>query len=1200
MYDLFLSYHWRDHETVEAVAEALRDSGIKPFLDRWYLVPGRRWVEVLEQTLSECRSVAIFLGPEGMGRWQQREKEYALDRQTRDPAFSVIPVLLQGADPALGFLPLNTWVDLRQGRGPDKIEVLVRAARGLPPGDDLKRSITNPLATICPYRGLSAFREEDEPFFYGREDFTGKLVAAVNKSAFIPVVGASGSGKSSAVRAGLIPALRRAKDRRVWDMITLKPQAQPLQSLARALIPLLEPEMTEVQRLEQATNLADLLVTRKIELSALIDRCLERQPGTDQILLVIDQWEELYTLCHDDNVRQGFIQQLIRGSKAGTLTVILTLRWDFVAKSRQDLPDQFADGIVPISPMSRAELQRAIVEPARKVGLRFEEGLVERVLDDLGEEPGKLPLLEFLLQELWKKRHGGDLLHEAYEAIGGVRKAIAERAEAEFDKLSSAEQELAHWALVQLVAPGEGREDTRRRALLQELEEAAQGVVTKLAAEKTRLLVTTRDSMDREVVEVAHEALIREWDRLRRWVDNDREFLRTQLRLSEEAAFWRKSNRPADLLLPAGRWLAEAEELLKLRPQLVGPQIRDYVETSVSAERIRRDAERKADRKRLEQRVYLFGSAAAVAAVLLGIALVSRHEAQMHAQIAANNFALTLRSTASLVSKVGDNLKFGLISAPAGQELLSEAESTLVDLGKFKQTPEVSLQQIDLLLSMSDAHVHLGQMDKALKNAISARQLVDSARGAPNADPQFLLFKISFRVGDALLAQLHLNEAMKEYRAGLEIATEARQANPADPKWDGYPSFMHNKVGDVLKAQGFLSAAVAEYRRSLSVAETFAKSRPNLVHQRELAAAHERVGQAMIARGDYDEALKHFLNTLEIRDRLAEEFQKDASLRNNLAAIHTGVGEVLMEHGDLEKAAEHFNKSFRIRRELTTLDASRATWQRPYSQAYLDLGDLMIASNQHSKALASYREALTIRQQLVEKDGTNRFLQRNVALGFLKIGDALVEQGESGAAMTEYQKALAIWEDVLKKHPADVECAREHVLGLTKIGHALVRSTPPDLRGAREQLERGLKRAAELAGKMPDNAQLQALLATVHFKLGDTLGLERDHQSALRQYRSALSVTMRLAAKDEDVPTRQFERAMIHAKMADALASQARLISMPGAVGQGGDEAAENYTTAVTIVDGLVKRHPHNVKWKNELEVIRGKARSYSQTGRGN
>ena len=213
-YDVFLSYHWRDHERVETLARSLRDKDLSVFLDRWYLVPGRPWPQALEQVLRACRAVAVCVGPGEMGPWQQREVNLALERQSADPSFPVIPILLKDADPVLGFLRQNTWVDLRD-EDPAMLEIIALAIRGEPPGSVLQERINATLAAICPYRGLLYFREEDEPFFFGRETGAEQLIAAVKRNKFTAVVGASGCGKSSLVRAGLNPALRRERAN-VW------------------------------------------------------------------------------------------------------------------------------------------------------------------------------------------------------------------------------------------------------------------------------------------------------------------------------------------------------------------------------------------------------------------------------------------------------------------------------------------------------------------------------------------------------------------------------------------------------------------------------------------------------------------------------------------------------------------------------------------------------------------------------------------------------------------------------------------------------------------------------------------------------------------------------------------------------------------------------------------------------------------------
>ena len=234
-YDVFVSYNSRDHDTVQVVAQWLRDQKLTVFLDRWYLAAGKPWPEALEEALSACRAVAVFLGPGTMGAWQQREKHLALDRQAHDDGrLPVIPVLLPPAEPVLGFLGLNTWIDLRSGvDDPVKLGGLLAAIRGEPPGPAFDAAHTG----VCPYRGLQVFREEDSLFFFGREAASDLLVETITRRNLVAVVGASGSGKSSVVRAGLLPRLRGSRHV-VWEAAAFVPGDRPFYGLAAALTPL--------------------------------------------------------------------------------------------------------------------------------------------------------------------------------------------------------------------------------------------------------------------------------------------------------------------------------------------------------------------------------------------------------------------------------------------------------------------------------------------------------------------------------------------------------------------------------------------------------------------------------------------------------------------------------------------------------------------------------------------------------------------------------------------------------------------------------------------------------------------------------------------------------------------------------------------------------------------------------------------------
>ena len=383
----------------------------------------------------------------------------------------------------------------------------------------------------APYRGLRAFREADAAYFYGREALSDALLAAVSQHNFVAVVGPSGSGKSPVVFAGLVPRLLQSR-RPVWEIVTIVPGQRPVQALAAALTELLEPEVTETQRVRQMVRLADGLEDGSIALSSVIARILELQPETERLLLVVDQWEELYTLTADDSARRAFIDTLLGAVDGDSrLAIVLTLRADFLVDvlHNRALSDRLQDAQVNLSTMTQDEMERAITEPARKTGVEFEHGLVARILHDIGNEPGTLPMLEFVLTELWENRAQNRLQNSTYEAIGGLHGAVAARAEAVFAGLSDRDRARVRHLLLQLVQASGGA-NTRRRAALDDLGPEVELLAGRLA--DNRLLVMGFDeATSRETVELAHEALIEHWGRLHDWIDSDADFLRWRRRL---------------------------------------------------------------------------------------------------------------------------------------------------------------------------------------------------------------------------------------------------------------------------------------------------------------------------------------------------------------------------------------------------------------------------------------------------------------------------------------------------------------------------------------------------------------------------------------------------------------------------------------------------------------------------------------------
>ena len=630
--EVFLSYHSPDRATLLAIRELLATRGISTFLDRDNLVAGMPWPQALEQGLGQAKAVAVFLGAHGIGLWQKREIGYALDRQVREEqagrAFPVIPVLLPGTDPAPGFLFLNTWIDLRNDTGdPDLIDALARAIRGAAPKETLETALA-----LCPYRGLKPFTEEHRGLFFGREASAVRLLEATLRQRFVAVVGPSGSGKSSLIHAGLFPLLRAQRPpSATWDMVSFAVTDQPFQGLAATLIGLLEPDLGETDRIAEAKKLGDRLRGGEVTLEAVVSRALARSGGTDRLLLVVDQFEELFNQT-TDRERGRFVGMLLGAIGRAPLTVLIALRASFHAHAvalNPELARFLESGTVQLEPMSREEMKRAIVEPARRVALAFERGLVERILDDLKEEPGNLALLEFALTRLWDKRQDRTLTHAAYEEIRSIKGTIAQRAEEFYGGLNAQQQAQARRVFTRLWAPGGpgAGHGTRRRAMMAEFGDQYWSVVKALA--DARLVVTASDpASGQDTVELAHEGLVLEWQRLNAWLAEDREFLVWRTRLLQSVADWEASGRSDEKLLH-GAQIEEARGWREKHPDELSPAVTEFIRHS-SALRERELMARVRKQRRL---LFAAASSALLFLVFAALSLLQWREAEQHRKI---------------------------------------------------------------------------------------------------------------------------------------------------------------------------------------------------------------------------------------------------------------------------------------------------------------------------------------------------------------------------------------------------------------------------------------------------------------------------------------------------------------------------------------------------------------------------------------
>jgi hypothetical protein len=401
-----------------------------------------------------------------------------------------------------------------------------------------------------------------------------------------------------------------ASDDRFWNVLSLRPGPSPLRALAQAFNPRTDEGAAEYAT--KITNEADKLGTGDPELlSHMIREQLDQAEGKpDRLLLYVDQWEELYAQAPPSSEKERatqhvadvnrFIDLLLTASRTAPVAVVATVRADFYDPliGHQEIKSLLPTRQVLLGSMSRSELERTIVEPARKVRLAFDPpSLVQRILDDAGEDESMLPLLQYALKESWALRKGNTITGDSYARSGGVREAIRITAERTFEMLSTEDRQAARRLFLRLVMPGEGQEDTRARAAMPS-EPTQRRIVEQFAGPRTRLLVTGSDRASRPTVEVAHEALIRTWPRLRGWIDLNREKLRARAAILQAKAEWEQHGRREDLLLPGGFQLERARAVLVEPGDLTIDDIQEFITLSSGRE----EAERKQREELVRQR----------------------------------------------------------------------------------------------------------------------------------------------------------------------------------------------------------------------------------------------------------------------------------------------------------------------------------------------------------------------------------------------------------------------------------------------------------------------------------------------------------------------------------------------------------------------------------------------------------------------
>lgn len=545
-------------------------------------------------------------------------------------------------------------------------------------GPAVQPTATGSIAVRNPYKGLLSFGEGDAEDFFGRDELVDELERRVHQEPFVAVVGASGCGKSSAVFAGLLPRLRSADDDR-WVLIDMVPGKRPFAEFARAMH-----QKTEDRRGD------GLDVLRAVQIAV--------PANGSRMLLVIDQFEELFHDDVDANERSWFVHNLVEAVEdpCSNLTVVATLRADFFGQaiSQARLGPLIAAGTLSVVPLTAAELEEAAIRPAERVGVRFEPELIAELSSDMAGQPAALPLFEYVLTQLFEERSGSQLTRSDYRTVGGLSGALTRRAEEVFTGLNVAEQDIARQVFLRSAALGAGHRDVRRRINRDELDELgfdpANLEATLRAFDETRLLSFDRNpTTGRSTVEVAHEALFREWPRLRSWIHDAREDLRVHAILAAQALEWETSQRDASYLLTGSRleryedWPDDSSISFTTLERALVAESTARRDAQLAAEEIRRNQELLVERQSVRRLRWLVAAAALVVIVVGALSIVAVERGRV---AAANEREARARELANAArNNVDEDADLAVLLAlqatratrSGGDEVLREAEEAL-------------------------------------------------------------------------------------------------------------------------------------------------------------------------------------------------------------------------------------------------------------------------------------------------------------------------------------------------------------------------------------------------------------------------------------------------------------------------------------------------------------------------------------------
>jgi tetratricopeptide (TPR) repeat protein len=942
-----------------------------------------------------------------------------------------------------------------------------------------------------PFPGLAPFEAEHAAVFFGRDraidEARRRLAAAAEQATpFLLIVGASGSGKSSLARAGLIPRLTTpgvVASVEIWRTAIMKPgegQAGPVASLATALFAAL-PELAQGD-FPTAEALADHLrrggaaAARPI-IGALgrISEAAQRERHSEKplppcLVLLVDQLEEVFAQAVGDDERAAFAEVIAELVATHEVWCVATLRadlYELLLKQPMLKTLKETGTSVDLGPPGAAELAEIVRAPAAAAGLSFENNIQKGALDERlladAKTADSLPLLQFTLRQLYEHRQetSGEtrLTHTAYEALGGLQGAIAAEAERAVASLPAGTLDALPRLLRQLAEPArDGKALTQR--------EVAQADVTAEPAEAAlvqallgaRILIARQDAAGRPTLRLAHDAVLTSWPKAEAAARASSDFYRVRAEVEDALRRWREHGQPKDRLIQRGVPLAEAEKLVADFGRELPAEVVGFVGASRNQARAR---------QRLVAAAAVFFFALAVLATGIGI---WAYREQQQAIAERDNAARAQRTATNLVLDIARELREAI-------GMRAETVAQILENAKARYEPLAAAAPDDF--DLQDGYASI---------------LIEYGK------------TYSVTLGD-------LAKAQQAYRAALDIRLRLAKADSNNTQLQRGLSLSYGEVGDVQVAQGDLTGALISYRDSLAIINRLVQSdTANAEWQRDLSASHERIGDVQVARGDLAGALTSYGDSLAITERLAKSDPGNAGWQRGLSVSYGKFGDVQVAQGNLAAALDSYRADLAIAEHLAKSDPGNAGWQRDLSVSLNKIGDVQVMLGDLTGAVASYHGSLSIIRRLVQSDPGNTGWRRDLSLSNERLGVVQAAQGDLDAALSSYKEGLDIMQRLAESDPGNADWQRDLSASFERVGYVQVAQR----RFADARLSYGdsLAITERLAKSDPGNASWQRGLSVSYVNFGDLQVAQDDLTGALKSYRDSLAIRKRLAALD--------------------------------------------------------------------------------------